>query len=112
MNAHLGVRRGKLARGRNRAKTPSRKRTGPRRNDAALEAPGAGHKRGSRKGATFVRVAVGLSALALVFSALLESFERDRPSLTAAAVVFCYMKEQWSPALVPLPRNPVFSMFV
>jgi hypothetical protein len=50
--------------------------------------------------------------LALVFSALLESFERDRPSLVAAAVVFCYMKEQWSPALVPLPRNPVFSMFV
>jgi hypothetical protein len=42
----------------------------------------------------------------------LESFERDRPSLVAAAVVFCYMKEQWSLALMSLPNNPVFSIFV
>jgi hypothetical protein len=42
----------------------------------------------------------------------LESFERDRPSLVAAAVVFCYMKEQWSPALPSLLGKPVFSIFV
>lgn len=94
MDRHIGVRRGERALGRNRAKPPSCKRTGPRLLDAALEAPGPGHEGGSRKGATFVRVAVGFSPLTLVFSALSESFERGRRSRAAAAAVFCYMKEQ------------------
>lgn len=78
---------------------PGHSRSPEKPNDPAVrqgrsETPGPGHEGGSRKGATFVRVAVGFSALTLVFSAFSESFERGRPSLAAATVVFCYMKEQ------------------